>query len=736
MEHVLPAVYPWQGSSQTQVPLMERRANNAAKRTAEDDVQFIGSKPVKRARDARQNCFAIHKIGQGGLQAHIMCTSRRPLPSPLEPPSNSATTPTAPGNQDPETARSSALQNNPRVLLPFADGALARSAAPAINSKTPDATAQEARQEQDILPRVSVRQDHDTRRLDGNNGNDGAPMSLIERRGSTGGVELPSQVQPYEPPTTSRGISLPAMEFFTFQQNPSSQVASASPQLSPKQLPQTILQAELMASTTPTVTDPSTYPAPHQPFDLDGFGNTVGLTQTSSQETSAGTQAPVNQIPLAMPPSYPQQGDPFVGLGTYDFTGGLFPGSMAQSTAAFPWPPGEASPSCSAPAEKHAVGGQDQRQDMSDGDGDPAGVVPNSRPCNTDNEPRCHRSSPQKTPMGQLRVRPRPANRPSPESHSADPGFPGWPPFFTWQSIHNQMGMNAGLSHVNPVYPQAGIPSQSRSIPFVPGSSNIAIHGQQCQNQLFPYYSSPTGQSNMVQMPAPPAPTVRIPIDYLMTPSPQHCDPTAQAFPYSPQAPTDIEDSKEQALQDLKSPPAKSKSKAASGAAKAESAKPKARAKRRTGPNLYIDIAETCEATFPYDEVATRHDLPRQKVVEALQGVVQLPLLRSATDKRRAGKLGTTRMREYNKAKRELQAANKAAAAAAMAVTHEQIQAQTQSQAQAQPPSQSSPPPPPKFPATKPLHPVYQPTLLQIAQSMGPMNANPEAIQGAQKRPW
>ncbi|KAJ9136456.1 hypothetical protein NKR23_g9822 [Pleurostoma richardsiae] len=68
-----------------------------------------------------------------------------------------------------------------------------------------------------------------------------------------------------------------------------------------------------------------------------------------------------------------------------------------------------------------------------------------------------------------------------------------------------------------------------------------------------------------------------------------------------------------------------------------------------------VDIAETCEELFPFDEVATRHSVPRHKVAEAFAAIIQLPLLRCATDKRRHGKLASARMKEYTKARKELQ---------------------------------------------------------------------------------
>lgn len=78
---------------------------------------------------------------------------------------------------------------------------------------------------------------------------------------------------------------------------------------------------------------------------------------------------------------------------------------------------------------------------------------------------------------------------------------------------------------------------------------------------------------------------------------------------------------------------------------------------REHSPNLIVDIAETCEDLFPWEEVAHRHNVPRQKVIETFSAVVQLPLLRCTTDKRRHGNLATSRLRQYTKAKRDVEAA-------------------------------------------------------------------------------
>ncbi|KAK2018141.1 hypothetical protein LZ32DRAFT_635000 [Colletotrichum eremochloae] len=75
-----------------------------------------------------------------------------------------------------------------------------------------------------------------------------------------------------------------------------------------------------------------------------------------------------------------------------------------------------------------------------------------------------------------------------------------------------------------------------------------------------------------------------------------------------------------------------------------------------TTKHIIVDVAETCLSVFPFAEVAKRHNQPEQKVRDIFSAVIQVPLLRCPTDKRRAGKLGTARVKEFNQAKKEVQA--------------------------------------------------------------------------------
>ena len=69
---------------------------------------------------------------------------------------------------------------------------------------------------------------------------------------------------------------------------------------------------------------------------------------------------------------------------------------------------------------------------------------------------------------------------------------------------------------------------------------------------------------------------------------------------------------------------------------------------------MLVDIAQTCQDNFPFALIAKRHNQPIQKVFDTFSAVIQLPLLRSAADVRRSGKLGSLRMKEFRAMKKGL----------------------------------------------------------------------------------
>lgn len=133
---------------------------------------------------------------------------------------------------------------------------------------------------------------------------------------------------------------------------------------------------------------------------------------------------------------------------------------------------------------------------------------------------------------------------------------------------------------------------------------------------------------------------------------------------------------------------------------------------QKPSPNLIVDIAETCETVFPWDEVARRHGVTRHKVVETFAAVIQLPLLRCTTDRKRHGKLATNRLREYTKAKKDVEAAKAKSAATTTATTAADAMMT---------PSPSPKSASPVTPAASNQESAVLPGVLEIASTMAPL---------------
>jgi hypothetical protein len=63
-------------------------------------------------------------------------------------------------------------------------------------------------------------------------------------------------------------------------------------------------------------------------------------------------------------------------------------------------------------------------------------------------------------------------------------------------------------------------------------------------------------------------------------------------------------------------------------------------------------VAETVAEIFPCELIAHRHGCSTSKVAEALAAVVQVPLLRCASDRRRHGKLATERLKQFRETRK------------------------------------------------------------------------------------
>ncbi|RDW77240.1 hypothetical protein BP6252_05293 [Coleophoma cylindrospora] len=68
--------------------------------------------------------------------------------------------------------------------------------------------------------------------------------------------------------------------------------------------------------------------------------------------------------------------------------------------------------------------------------------------------------------------------------------------------------------------------------------------------------------------------------------------------------------------------------------------------------DLIIDIARTCQRNFPFEEVAKRHKVKPEEVIDTFSAVVQFPLLRHASQIHKNGSLAMQRLKQFNAAKK------------------------------------------------------------------------------------
>ncbi|RDW64014.1 hypothetical protein BP5796_10516 [Coleophoma crateriformis] len=68
--------------------------------------------------------------------------------------------------------------------------------------------------------------------------------------------------------------------------------------------------------------------------------------------------------------------------------------------------------------------------------------------------------------------------------------------------------------------------------------------------------------------------------------------------------------------------------------------------------DLIIDIARTCQRNFPFEEVAKRHQVKPEEVIDTFSAVVQFPLLRHASQILKNGSLAMQRLKQFNAAKK------------------------------------------------------------------------------------
>ncbi|KAI1633970.1 hypothetical protein F4809DRAFT_652190 [Biscogniauxia mediterranea] len=406
-------------------------------------------------------------------------------------------------------------------------------------------------------------------------------LGEAERRVSTGMVGLPSDINAMELTCALRGVSLPVLENFVLDQPLRRPRPVPSPELSPKQLPHTIL---------PPVSEVHADQTGPQAFDFQAMANHAACClPTSTGET------PAKQGALPHSPSTGPNGDQLHVLNTPISQPAGSPTSGSTRHTKVPDTKSTAMPP--PPLLKPEVSSAPESSTH-----DACRPNTSKQPCQmcTRMRQQANITRAQGLPMMNSSV-----------PHHLIPHMPYPPPYS--QHYHPHM-MPMAPNHMHPFGPGF--------TPFmmpVNGNTFAALPSQ---------FHTPVQQGGH-QNPGPGSQPV----------SEQANDTTQPAAVPSPPPPT-------------------------SGAA-AKSGKPGSPVKppasliqptyRKHSPNLIVDVAETCQEKFPFEEVAKRHNTPVEKVFDVFAAIIQVPLLRCPTDRRRAGRLATARVKEYTKAKKDIQ---------------------------------------------------------------------------------
>ncbi|KAI0971512.1 hypothetical protein F4678DRAFT_87006 [Xylaria arbuscula] len=210
-----------------------------------------------------------------------------------------------------------------------------------------------------------------------------------------------------------------------------------------------------------------------------------------------------------------------------------------------------------------------------------------------------------------------------------------------------QLSRAQGLPVVNTTFPSH----------FVPQLHCHASYGQHIHH---PMMAMPMG-SNMHQFGPNYAPVMMPTSSNAFVSVPSHTPPQHLPQQMTPQQPKETEKDNQHASErssKAQSQPNQAKNAAVSSNAVSSPVKPPTSLiksnYRKPSPNLIVDVAETCQEKFPFEEVAKRHNVPVDKVFDVFAAIIQVPLLRCPTDRRRAGRLATARVKEYNKTKKDI----------------------------------------------------------------------------------
>ncbi|RYP64576.1 hypothetical protein DL771_008689 [Monosporascus sp. 5C6A] len=412
-----------------------------------------------------------------------------------------------------------------------------------------------------------------------------------ERRLSTGMVGLPSDMHAVELNYGIRGVSLPVLDNFVLNQPPRGPRPMSPPELSPKTLPQTISPAMLSIHTQNRPGECGLQETPHQEIESCRTSEYIVESTTPHKEPQNSEPATKQLHVLNMPINQPAP--PVASTGV-----------SKQSDAKFssmPPPPVPRSEQSYAtdPIQKFPVSAEKTADKT-------AKISTHHR----DSKQPCQICARMRQQANLVRTQGIPMMPQNVSSTQLIPQVPCHQPYGQHLQPH-MMAMTPNGMHSFAGFPMM-MPIQGNSFP------NFAAH-----------------------MPLPPPQAIQ---QTPRTHSPQN---TGKPVPDSSAQATETN------AQGRKSP-------APTPAANSSNPlKPPASliqlTYRKPSPNLIVDVAETCQEKFPFEEVAQRHNAPVEKVFDVFAAIIQVPLLRCPTDRRRPGRLATSRIREYTRAKRDIQ---------------------------------------------------------------------------------
>ncbi|KAI0489912.1 hypothetical protein F4859DRAFT_462877 [Xylaria cf. heliscus] len=421
----------------------------------------------------------------------------------------------------------------------------------------------------------------------------GSDLGDTERRLSTGMVGLPSDIQAMELTYALRGVSMPVLENFVLDQPFRKPRPSTSPELSPKQLPSTV---------SPEMLNVRGGQRPPTELDVTKPSSNQIVCQSSKHTPPCQVEKPAMTSELAK-----------ATLDTHQTPNLIAPSSSKNlGTPTFP---------------DHS-----------------------------------NRMDPKSTLMP-----PPPPPLPSPYAEVSHGALPG----INSRQLENHHHHNSSahsqkqpcqvcsrLRHQAQLSRAQGLPMVNAALPphFMPQLHYHTSYGQPIHPQIL---TMPTGNvhqysSNFTPVMMPLNGNPFVPLSSHPPPQPPPQQPSVQQQNI---AENDKQMTPEQSRK-TESPQISQPKNTTDTSATSSPIKPPASliqpTYRKPSPNLIVDVAETCQEKFPFEEVAKRHNVPVDKVFDVFAAIIQVPLLRCPTDRRRAGRLATARIKEYNKAKRNI----------------------------------------------------------------------------------